>query len=201
MALAESIAMRASLTRVLTFLTLLVPAVAGCNGTTRVADSDDAGSDDSGSCSSSSIAFDLDVDSTDPVYYSGGSDPGWGDSFACGGWLAISPAGGSPLKLDQHCFHSCPRAQAAPATNLSFTWDGTTYPFPDGGPTYNGVCNAVCAAPGNYVATICVGYAGADAGTSAETAPPTCKQVPFVWPPPAANAMILETITPTLDGG
>jgi hypothetical protein len=56
-----------------------------------------------------------------------------------------------------------------------------------------------CAPPGNYVATICVGYAGADAGP--ETAPPTCKQVPFAWPPTSANQSVVESIRPAPDGG
>jgi hypothetical protein len=153
-------------------------------------------------CVSGGITFDLTVNSTDPVYYSGGSQPGWLQSTACGAWYAISPAGGSPVNVDHDCFHSCPRPEAEPVTNQSFTWDGTTWPFADADTSVGIVCDtAVCAAPGNYVATICVGYAGADAGASAETAPPTCKQVPFVWPPTSANQTFVETITPTLDGG
>jgi hypothetical protein len=88
----------------------------------------------------------------------------------------------------------------------SFTWDGTYYQqAPDDAGSCGGLASCgcevpACAAPGNYVATICVGYADQDAGPP-ETAPPTCKQVPFVWPPTSANQSIVESITPTPDGG
>jgi len=159
-----------------------------------------------GECASNGIAFDLTVAATGPVYY-GGPQPPWLDSFGCPSWLAIAPAGAPPLNLVKGgCFVECPAFQPAPATAKSFTWDGTYYPSQ--GNYDAGSCGVLpscacqtpaCAPAGNYVATMCVGYAGEDAGP--ETAPPTCRQVPFAWPPTSANQSIVESITPTPDGG
>jgi hypothetical protein len=168
-----------------------------------MADSGDGG--DAGECTVNSIAFDLTTDATGSVYYGGPQFP-WLDSFGCAGWLAIAPAGEPALTvLKGACGASCPAAVPEPATAQSFTWDGTYYPTlnPDDASSCRQIpcCDTpVCAPPGNYVATMCVGYAtSADAGP--ETAPPTCKQIPFVWPPTSANQTIVETITPTPDGG
>ena len=89
----------------------------------------------------------------------------------------------------------------------SYTWDGSYYPpqqsYDASACTSlpaNCACQTpVCAAPGDYVATICVGYGGEDGGV--RNALPTCKAVPFVWPPTSGSASISETITPTPDGG
>jgi len=161
---------------------------------------------DSGACASGTLTFNLTIDAADPVFL-GGPEPQWLNSFGCSGWLAISPAGQTPLLLDENTcmWIGCPASQPAPPTAQSFTWDGTHFPSPSNGA---GLCLSMatcswcvptCAAHGNYVATMCVGYAG-DAGAP-ETSPPTCKQVPFVWPPTSANQTIDVTITPTPDGG
>jgi hypothetical protein len=154
----------------------------------------DAATDAAGECASNGIAFDLSVDATGPVYF-GGPQPQWLDSFGCPSWLAIAPSGEPPLNLLKGgCGVGCPAFRPEPAMAQSFTWDGTYYP------SDAGACQTpACAAPGNYVATLCVGYAGEDAGP--ETAPPTCKQVAFAWPPTSANQSIVESITPTPDGG
>jgi hypothetical protein len=153
-------------------------------------------------CASNSIAFDLTVDATGPVYYSGPQGQGWLDSFGCPSWLAIAPAGEPALNLVKGgCAVGCPATRPEPAMAQSFTWDGTYYPNATA-PCTGIACacqTPVCAPPGNYVATICVGYGDADAGF--QTAPPTCKQVPFAWPPTSADQSIVESITPTLDGG
>lgn len=153
-------------------------------------------------CASNGIAFDLTVDATGPVYYGGPQGQGWLDSFGCPSWLAIAPAGAPPLNLVQGgCAVGCPASRPEPAMAQSFTWDGTYYP--NGTAPCIGIACAcqtpACAPPGNYVATICVGYAGADGGF--QTAPPTCKQVPFAWRPTSAGQTIVESITPTPDGG
>jgi hypothetical protein len=153
-------------------------------------------------CASNGIAFALTIDATGPVYY------GPFGSFGCVSWLTIAPAGeprltflppGLPLLtlLPGTCNAGCPVSGPEPAMAQSFTWDGTYYRSDVGN------CETpVCAPAGNYVATICVGYAGADAGPfSPETAPPTCKQVPVAWPPTSADQSIVESITPTPDGG
>ena len=150
-----------------------------------------------------SIAFDLTTDATGPVYYGGAQGEGWLDSFGCPSWLAIAPADEPALNLVKGgCAISCPAFAPEPALAQSFTWDGTYYP--NEAVACTGIACAcqtpVCAPPGNYVATICVGYGEADAGPP-ETAPPTCKQVPFVWPPTSADQSIVESITPTPDGG
>jgi hypothetical protein len=150
-----------------------------------------------------SIAFDLRTDATGPVYYGGAQGEGWLDSFGCASWLAIAPADEPALNLVKGgCAISCLAFAPEPATAQSFTWDGTYYP--NVAVPCTGIACAcqtpVCAPPGNYVATICVGYGEADAGRP-ETAPPTCKQVPFAWPPTSANQSIVESITPTPDGG
>jgi hypothetical protein len=153
-------------------------------------------------CASGGIAFDLTTDATGPVYYGGPQGQGWLDSFGCPSWLAIAPEGEPPLNLVKGgCAIGCPAFGPEPAMAQSFTWDGTYYP--NVAVPCTGIACAcqtpVCAPPGNYVATICVGYADADAGP--ETAPPTCKQGPFAWPPTSANPSIVESITPTPDGG
>jgi hypothetical protein len=154
-------------------------------------------------CASNSIAFDLTVDAPGPVYYGGPQGQGWLDSFGCPSWLAIAPADEPALNLVKGgCAISCPAFAPEPAMAQSFTWDGTYYP--NVAVPCTGIACAcqtpVCAPPGNYVATICVGYGDADAGPP-ETAPPTCKQVPFAWPPTSADQSIVESITPTPDGG
>ncbi|HXX66120.1 MAG TPA: hypothetical protein VEK07_03005 [Polyangiaceae bacterium] len=145
-------------------------------------------------CASNAIAFDLTVNATGPVYYGGPQVLGWLDSFGCPYWLAIAPAGEPPLLLVKGGSPSCPAFQPEPAMDQSFIWDGTFYPC-DGGDCQT----PACAIDGNYIATICVGYAGEDAGP--ETAPATCKQASFVWPPSSGDASIVESITPTPDGG
>jgi hypothetical protein len=170
---------------------------------TGVMDSGDA--EATGECASHSLAFDLTVDATGPVYY-GGPQPPWLDSFGCPSWLAISPAGEGPLNLQKGgCFVACPAFTPQPAMAQSFTWDGTYYPAQS---TYDAsACGGLpscacqvpsCAPSGNYVATICAGYAGGEGGTEPA---PTCKQVPFTWPPTSANQSIDASITPTPDGG
>jgi hypothetical protein len=162
-------------------------------------DSEEASATDGGEagvpseCSNNRISFGLTVwDSAGPVF------PG----FECDaiGWLQIAPAGGNPLNLVRGpCEPSCPVSQPEAATAQSYVWDGTYYTILQ---DCAGLCicdTPICAPPGNYVATMCVGYAG-DAGAP-ETAPPTCKQIPFVWPPTSANESIVEMITPTPDGG
>lgn len=199
--------MLASRPRILTGFTFPVPAIAGCSRATHVASSDDGGgvttskSNDAGvtttgdasamgdGCAGNDITFDLTVDATGPVYF-GGPQPPWLDSFGCPSWLAISPTGKSPINVANGCVSQCIASRAEPAPAQSFTWNGTYYPACE---------TAACAPAGNYVATICVGYAAEDGG--AQTSPPTCKQVPFVWPPTSANQSIVESITPTPDGG
>jgi hypothetical protein len=148
-----------------------------------------------------SIAFDLTIDSTDPVYLSG-SRPPWPAGLGCSGWLTITNAAGQPLVVSQgDCFLGCPAARPQTAAPQSFTWDGTYYPASSSctGPSCS--CTApACAPAGNYAATFCVSYAGPDAGM-VETAPPTCQEVTFAWPPSSATSSIDETITPTPDGG
>jgi hypothetical protein len=155
----------------------------------------DAATDAASACGGNRIVFDLTVEATGAVYYGGPQDLGWLDSFGCPSWLAIAPAGEPPLNLTKGgCGVACPAFQPEAPVDQSFPWDGAFYP------TDAGACQTpVCASPGNYVATMCVGYAGAEAGP--ETAPPTCKQVPFVWPPTSSNQSIVESIAPTPDGG
>src|SRR5580658_6075341 len=60
-------------------------------------------------CASNSIAFDLTVDATGPVYYSGPQGQGWLDSFGCPSWFAIAPAGEPALNLVKGgCAVGCP---------------------------------------------------------------------------------------------
>ncbi len=207
--------MRALLLRIVISAPLLAP-IAACGGTTLATDSADGGGDanggstltgsgDGGACSSSIVSFNLAVSSTDPVYL-GGPQSQWPDSFACPIWLSVAPAGGAPITLDEECFHSCPRPQPVPPASQSYQWDGTAYTFADPATSSNGgspECNETCAAPGNYVATFCVGYAGPDAGIepAPENGSPTCTQVPFVWPPPGGYQSIDVTIAPTANGG
>jgi hypothetical protein len=134
-------------------------------------DSVDGG--DAGVCVSDPIAFELTVDATGPVYYEG--LPLF-SSFPCGGWLKISPAGGPTLCVLGDCDSGCPAAIPQSAIPQSFTWDGTYY---------MGGASQGCAPVGNYVATICVGYAPEDASTDGgftdnpAQGPPTCKQASF----------------------
>jgi hypothetical protein len=179
-------------------------AATACDGSTDVASSPDGGGTDGGggACTGGgSIAFDLSVDSTDPVYL-GGSQPPWPTSLGCPEWLTITTAAGQPLVVSRgDCFIGCVAAGPQTAAPQSFTWDGTYYPAPTNcsGPSCS--CTApACAPAGNYVATFCVGYAGPDAGTFA-SAPPTCQQVTFTWPPSSATSSIDKTIAPTPDGG
>jgi hypothetical protein len=179
-------------------------------GTDAASSRDDGGTDaassqDSGGvCTGGgSIAFDLTVDSTDPVYF-GGSQPPWPTSLGCPGWLTVTTAAGEPLVVSQgNCFVGCPAATPETAAPQSFTWNGTYYPVPTycTGPTPACSCTTpACAPAGTYAATFCVGYAGPDAGTFT-SAGPTCKQVTFTWPPSSAASSIDETIAPTPDGG
>ena len=166
---------------------------------------------DGGACAGGTITFNLTIQATGLVYPMGPTPPWPVGSFGCPGWLAIAPANGSSvysssLNLERGGGSSCPifLEQPQPATAHSFAWDGTYYPRQDpADASCIGDClwdTPVCVPSGNYVATMCVGYAGNDAGVP-ETSPPTCEQVPFVWPPTSANQTIDVTIAPTPDGG
>jgi len=165
---------------------------------------DSGGGQEAGACASYSLTFNLTTNATGSVYYYYYSTP-WPDSTRCGGWLEIAPADGAPLNLWSGGSNiSCPASAPQPAAPQSFIWDGTYYlntsdtgacPVP---PALS--CPLACAPPGNYLAILCVGYAGEDAGPP-EIGPPTCKQVPFAWPPTSAVESIDVSITPTPDGG
>jgi hypothetical protein len=165
-----------------------------------------AGEDDgdAGACTSNTLAFDLTVDASGPVFFAGSNPPWPVPSFGCSDWLSIAPAGGPSLNLlSGGCDIPCAAARPEAAAAKSFTWDGTYYPpqaTNDAGCTLgvgpSCTCETpTCVPPGNYVATICVGYANDDGGVP-ETSPPTCKTVPFVWPPASAGESIQESITP-----
>jgi len=198
-------------TRALTF-TLL--ALAACGGTTQggapVGEPDaathpdaakhDSALGDSATTCGGTISFDLAVDASGQVYY-GGPQPPWPSQSTCPGWLTIDHAGAALILEKGNCDHSCPAFQPQGVAAQSLTWDGTYYPITEpGGP--EGPCQApACAPPGNYVATFCVASSLGDGDASRQEAPPTCKTVNFVWPPPAASQVISETITPAPDGG
>jgi hypothetical protein len=163
----------------------------------------DARSGDAGQCGANTVTFDLKVNATGLVFLSGP----WPDSFGCPWWLSIAPAtSGAALNLvSGGCGMMCPAFQPQPAADQTYTWDGTYYPAQDSsdaGCTEPGCqCRTpVCAAPGDYLAAICVGYDRGEAGAP-ETSPPTCKIVPFTWPPTTTNQTFVETITPMPDGG
>jgi hypothetical protein len=159
---------------------------------------------DGGACAPTGVTFQLTVGTTDEVWY-GGSTPPWpAASFGCPGWLTITAPAGSPLGNSQvesvnlganDCTALCPAAQPSAPAPQSFTWDGTYYP-----PTSALHCDTpVCAPPGVYGATMCVGYDGADAGPGGA---PTCQSFSFTWPPASpADAIVQTTITPTPGGG
>ena len=163
-----------------------------------------------GECGSNSIAFELlTVDAGGPVYYTGSGWPS--PEWSCPFWLAIAPAGESPVTIFRDTCNSCgPVMPPESAGPMSFTWDGTYYlvpsqlgasPSPSDASCIGPCCEMpFCASPGDYVATMCVGYASDDAAPPG-TYPPTCKQIPFVWPPTSANESIVLSITPTPDGG
>jgi hypothetical protein len=153
-----------------------------------------------GTCSSFDVKFDLTVGGSSPVYYWGAN----GSSGCAGSWLSVATADGNPLILDANaCGIPCAAFWATAGSPVaaapqSLSWDGTYYPLDD-----DGKCPApACAASGNYIATFCVvDGAGDDAGFPEGTPSPTCKQVPFVWPPTSADTSVSATITPTPDGG
>jgi hypothetical protein len=177
-------------------------AAVDCGGSTDAVSSRDGGPATEGgvTCAADSIAFDLTIDSTGPVFLGGGQPP-WPASLGCPGWLTITTAGGAPLVVSQgDCFVGCPASQPGPAVPQSFTWDGTYYPVP-ASCTACACTTPACAPPGNYVATFCVGYAAPEDAGLPETDSPTCKQIPFVWPPSPTTSSITETITPTPGGG
>src|SRR5271154_2269708 len=120
-----------------------------------------------GVCLASGLTFDLAIGTNENVWL-GGSTPPWpAPSFGCPGWLTIAPQagtslgnleGGSVILAKNACGILCPAAQPQPAASQSFTWDGTYYPV-----TGNVDCGTpACAPAGNYLATMCVGYAGED---------------------------------------
>jgi hypothetical protein len=162
-----------------------------------------------GVCVPNGITFNLSVGTTDNVWF-GGSTPPWpAASFGCPGWLTITAPVTSPWGLPQEfsinvekdgCTLSCPAAQPRPPAAKSFTWDGTYYPVTNN-LTPNSACDLpACAPPGVYGATVCVGYAGQDAGLPAGA--PTCQTFSFTWPPATpSEATVTTTITPTLGGG
>jgi hypothetical protein len=161
-----------------------------------------------GPCASSGVTFDLTVGATGNVWF-GGSTPPWPPaSFGCPSWLTITPPAGSSVGNPQGgsvnlvkngCAVLCPAAQPEPAADQSFTWDGTYYPVTGSDPITD--CDTpACAPPGVYVATLCVGYDGADAGVSQGA--PTCDSFSFTWPPAShGEATVQATITPTPGGG
>jgi hypothetical protein len=187
---------------VLAYAPLLLLAATACGGSIAAGTHDGGASADDGgpvttgtggggaTCTGGAIAFDLTVNTTDPVYFGGGQPP-WPTSQGCPEWLTITAAG-APLVVTQgDCFVSCPAFQPESPAPQSFTWNGTYYPVAD-----NACDTPACAAPGNYVATFCVGYAPPDGGFGAPS--PTCQQIPFSWPP-GGNATdgIAVSITPT----
>ena len=172
-----------------------------------VSDASDEGV--AGECGSNSITFELlTVDAGGPVYYTGSGWPS--PEWSCPFWLSIAPAGESPVTIFRDTCSSCgPVMPPESAVAMSFSWDGTYYLVPsqlDASSSQSdasciGPCCEMpfCASPGDYVATMCVGYANDDAAPPG-TYPPTCKQSPFVWPPTSANQSIVLSITPTPDG-
>jgi hypothetical protein len=162
-----------------------------------------------GTCVSNGVTFDLTVGATGNVWF-GGSTPPWpAASFGCPSWLTITPPagstvgnpqGGSVNLLKDGCTVLCPAAQPEPAAAQSFAWDGTYYPS-TGTSDPNTDCDTpACAPPGVYLATMCVGYDGADAGVSQGA--PTCQSFSFTWPPASpSEATVQATITPTPGGG
>ena len=190
-------------------------AAAACGGSTSETGSQDAATDakapaedagtgaDAGTCTSGTVAFDLSIDSTGPVFLSG-SQPPWPTSLGCPGWLTITNPAGQPIVVSKgDCFVGCVAADPVPEGPQSFSWDGTYFPVAadcQGGGANCSCTTPACAPPGTYVATFCVGYASPDGGLPA-TGSPTYKQVSFAWPPSGATSTIDETITPTPDGG
>ena len=189
--------MKMYLSLILVPVALLSLAADGCDNTPLQSADGGAPSNDAGpgTCGSFDLKFDLTVGGSSPVYYAGATT-------CAGSWLSVAPADGTPLLLiADACNIPCAASSAglpeAPAPQ-SLSWGGTYYPIVD-----NDQCaTPACAAPGNYIATFCViDGAGDDAGVPEGTPSPTCKQVPFVWPPTSAGASVSATITPTPDGG
>jgi hypothetical protein len=184
------------------------------NDDSGIKENDDSGikneSDASpGACVTTGITFDLEIGTTGEVWL-GGSTPPWPPaSFGCPGWLTITPPagstvgnpqGGSVNLLKDGCAVSCPAAQPEPAAAQSFTWDGTYYPVTGTSDPDTECDTPACAPAGVYVATMCVGYDGADAGVSQGA--PTCQSFSFTWPlAPHSASIIQATITPTPGGG
>jgi hypothetical protein len=177
------------------------------NGNTG--DGADAGNGgDAGVCVPNGITFKLDVGTTDNVYFAGSVPPWPLSSLGCAGWLTISTAVASPWGspavasfnlLRDGCEIPCAESQPEPAATQSFTWDGSYYPVTMSSDP-NAACDTrACTPPGSYVVTMCVGYAGPDAGHVQGA--PTCQSLTFVWPPAnPGEALVETTITPTPGG-
>ena len=120
-------------------------------------------------------------------------------SMACDvTWLTITRADGTPVTTSNYCMSdcdqcvlvgcpaNCPAPTRVPAEGLKSTWNGTYFAASKCGAEQIGCMYAQCAAPGGYVAHMCVYRATSDAGAGpgvCQGAPtPTCVDVPFTWP-------------------
>jgi hypothetical protein len=163
-----------------------------------------------GACVTNVVTFDLAIGTTGNVWLAGSTPPWPASSFGCPGWLTIippaessigSPWGGSVNLLKDACLIACPPAQPVPAAAQSFTWDGTYYPVTSNSNPNMDCDTPACAPAGDYLATMCVGYAGEDAGAEGPSSP-TCQTFQFAWPPGSpSGATVQTTITPTPGGG
>lgn len=173
------------------------------DGSTGDANDGSAGDSGGGVCVANGITFQLNIGTTNDVFL-GGSTPPWPiASLGCPSWLTISTVQQTswgttdPVSINllkDGCGILCPASQPQAPTSQSFTWDGTYYPYT------NGPCDTpACAPAGEYLVTMCVGYADPDSGAPDGT--PTCQMFSFTWPPATASeALVQTTITPVLGG-
>lgn len=121
---------------------------------------------------------------------------------------------GAPIFVPGYPDCICESLSSASSTQTR-TWDGTVYTAAS---EWNpSVCTVdpfdcwvpSCAAPGDYIATMCAGPIEPDAGlpdafgyTCSEGPPPdvVCTQVMFEWPPSASGQVVSGTLS-IVDGG
>jgi hypothetical protein len=128
------------------------------------------------------------------------------------GWLSIRSASGDELALDpQRCAASCEACQPVACSAICLeptaigpggvdrTFDGSSHAFRLCGSDVSCESPDGSTAPGNYIAKLC-GYLGSTQGSapacdlSVPNAPPTCVEIPFVWPPAVSGTTLVGVI-------
>jgi hypothetical protein len=122
-------------------------------------------------------------------------------------WLSILPAGGGgSLSLVHGCVPECAdscqpigctlicgHATSLGDGGVTASWNGT-YVLHETCGAAVACARSACAPPGQYIAHFC-GYpvapdASATSGACVGESPPTCTDVPFVWPPPTGSSVV-----------